>query len=94
MNIFRKYNLAQCSMVTLIQCLHMEYTYNVGRLFKCPNKTPSSLKFCSDLILVAESKIYFEYSLFEFCQEVPLLLMENQNKKDVGNLGLFFAVRV
>lgn len=81
-------------MAILIQSLHMEYAYKVDRLFKCPNRNPPPLKSCSDLILVVERKIFFEYSLFEFCQEFPLLLMENLNKKDIGNLGLFFAVRV
>lgn len=56
--------------------------------------TPPPLKFCSDLILAVERKISFEYSLFSFCQEVPLQLTENLNEKEIGNLGMFFAVRV
>lgn len=78
-------------MVILIQYLHIEYAYSTDRLFKCHNRNPPLLKFCSDLIPEVGRKISLEYPLFEFCQEVPLQLMKNlnENKKDIGNLGLF-----
>lgn len=34
------------------------------RLFKCPDRNPPPLKFCSALSLAVEGKISFEYSLF------------------------------
>lgn len=78
-------------MVILIQYLPMEDAYNADRLFKCCNRNPPLLKFCSDVISEVGRKISFEYSLFEFCQKVPLQLMKifNDNKKAIGNVGLF-----
>lgn len=69
----------------------MEFASGADGLFRCHNRNPTLLKFCSDLISEVGRRISFEYSLFEFCQEVLLQLMKNlnENKNDIGNVGLF-----